>query len=105
MPPRHSGQFRGNLTRRKSEPALGNEHPDAKNYIYDCYGDCTFYEQFQYEGNSQSSALFMCHVLADNRLSRQAIIQIYNSFNSGVRLTASRAPSPITYFIPYFSIY
>ena len=67
------------------------------------YWDCPYYEQMQYVGDTRIQSLISLYVSGDDRLMRNALVQINNSvIPEG--LTLCRAPSQIQAIIPPFSL-
>jgi alpha-L-rhamnosidase len=68
------------------------------------YFDCPYYEQLQYVGDTRIQALISLYVSGDDRLARNAIVNLNESqFYEG--LTRSRYPSANPQIIPTFSLY
>jgi hypothetical protein len=68
------------------------------------YFDCPYYEQLQYVGDTRIQALISMYVSGDDRLVRNAIMNLNESqFYEG--LTRSRYPSANPQIIPPFSLY
>jgi hypothetical protein len=68
------------------------------------YFDCPYYEQLQYVGDTRIQALVSLYVSGDDRLVRNAIMNLNESqFYEG--LTRSRYPSANPQIIPPFSLY
>ena len=68
------------------------------------YFDCPYYEQLQYVGDTRIQALVSLYVSGDDRLVRNAILQL-NESQIYEGLTRSRYPSANPQIIPPFSLY
>jgi len=68
------------------------------------YYDCPYYEQLQYVGDTRIQALISLYVSGDDRLVRNAILNL-NESQIYEGLTRSRYPSANPQIIPPFSLY
>jgi alpha-L-rhamnosidase len=76
----------------------------ARLCAHETYMDCPYYEQLQYVGDTRIQALVSLFNSGDDRLMRNAIIQIRNSHGlEGI--TQSRFPSRVAQYIPTFSLW
>ncbi len=91
------------------------DHPDfnkiletgwrsARLCAQETYTDCPYYEQLQYVGDTRIQALVSLFNSGDDRLMRNAIIQIRNSHGLD-GLTQSRFPTSLQQYIPTFSLW
>jgi hypothetical protein len=99
----------------KENAVFESDNPDLKNIwnagwrtarlcANETYFDCPYYEQLQYVGDTRIQALISLYVSGDDRLVRNAILNLSESqFYEG--LTRSRYPSANPQIIPPFSLY
>ncbi len=76
----------------------------ARLCAHETYMDCPYYEQLQYAGDVRIQTMVSMYNSPDDRLVRNAIIQLSQSLSSN-GLTMSRYPSREDQFIPTFSLW
>lgn len=76
----------------------------ARLCAHETYMDCPYYEQLQYVGDTRIQALVSLYTSGDDRLMRNALVQLDASRNAQ-GLTASRYPSSRPQVIPPFSLW
>jgi alpha-L-rhamnosidase len=76
----------------------------ARLCAHDNYMDCPYYEQLQYVGDTRIQALVSLYNSGDDRLMKNAIIQIRNSHGLD-GITQSQYPSRAPQYIPTFSLW
>ena len=99
----------------KENAIFDSDQPDLKNIwnvgwrtarlcANETYFDCPYYEQLQYVGDTRIQALISLYVSGDDRLVRNAIMNL-NESQLYEGLTRSRYPSANPQIIPPFSLY
>jgi uncharacterized protein (DUF608 family) len=68
------------------------------------YFDCPYYEQLQYAGDTRVQVLITYALTRDDRLARNAILQLWHSMQPE-GITLSRYPASLDQKIPGFSLY
>lgn len=76
----------------------------ARLCAHETYMDCPYYEQLQYVGDTRIQALVSLYNSGDDRLMRDAIIQIRHSHGLD-GITMSRYPTSLAQYIPPFSLW
>lgn len=96
----------------KSDPSISTDLKNifdagwrtARLCAHETYIDCPYYEQLQYAGDTRIQALISLFNTGDDRLMRNAILQLKNSHGlEGI--TMSRYPTSIPQYIPPFSLW